>query len=318
MKTAVIFGVGGQDGYYLSRLCAEQGYRVIGSSRSSGDCPGDIGDRAFVTDLIAQYRPDLIIHLAARSSTSIEALFENHRSIATGTWNVLHAAWQHCREAKIFITGSGLQFYNDGEPIHETDRFAATSPYAVERIHSVHAARYFRDRGLRSYVGYLFHHESPLRGPEHVSMKILSAAQACAEGRGDLLELGDLSVAKEWTFAGDVAAGIMTLVEQEEVFEAVIGSGQAHTIQQWVELCFNELGLSWQDHVEQSEGYLTEYARLVSNPVTIMSLGWKPKVSFTELCKMMTYRLPALRQPARQASGRATCLPQGSARLPSC
>ncbi len=317
MKTAVIFGVGGQDGHYLSGLCAQRGYRVIGSSRNSGSCPGDIGDRSFVADLIASNRPELIINLAARSRTNIDALFENHRSIATGTWNVLQAAWDYCREAKIFITGSGLQFCNRGEPIHELDSFAATSPYAVERIHSVHAARYFRDRGLRSYVGYLFHHESPLRGPEHVSMKILAGAQACAEGERDFLELGDLSVTKEWTFAGDVAAGIMTLVEQDHVFEAVIGSGQAHSIRKWVELCFGELGLSWQNHVKQLEGFCAEYSRLVSDPETIMSLGWRPKVGLTELCKMMTYRLPTLRQPAQQAGGGATCLPRESVRLPS-
>ncbi|MHC5064837.1 MAG: GDP-mannose 4,6-dehydratase [Planctomycetota bacterium] len=288
MVKAVIFGVGGQDGQYLSRLCEQAGYQVIGSSRQKGSQPGDVGDRQFVDALLAEHRPELIFHLAARSSTRQDAIFENHRTISGGTWNVLQSAWDHCRNSRVFITGSGLQFRNQGAPIHEGDPFDAGSAYAVERIHSVHAARYFRDRGLSTYVGYLFHHESPLRGPEHVSMKILEGARRVADGELDCLDLGDLSVSKEWTFAGDVASGILTLIEQDEVFEAVIGSGQAHSIRDWARLCFAEQGLSWQDHVQEIEGYRAEYPILVSNPSTMHDLGWEASMGIEDLCRMMS------------------------------
>ncbi len=288
MGKAVIFGVGGQDGQYLSRLCTEAGYEVIGSSRQHGHCKGDVGDRQFVDAIIAEHRPELIFHLAARSSTRQDAIFENHRTISGGTWNVLQAAWDHCPRARVFITGSGLQFLNVGDPIHEQDPFDAASAYAVERIHSVHAARYFRDRGLATYVGYLFHHESPLRGPEHVSMKILDGARRIAAGELDCLELGDTTVAKEWTFAGDVAAGILTLIQQDEVFEAVIGSGQAHSIRDWARLCFAEHGLDWREHVREIEGYRAEYPILVCDPRSMGQMGWEASLGIEDLCRMMS------------------------------
>ena len=96
-----------------------------------------------------------------------------------------------------------------------------------------------------------------------------------------------MPVEKEWTFAGDVARAMMLLVRQEEVFEAAMGSGEAHTIGEWVERCFSELGLGWRDHVDVRSGFVPEYPRLVSNPTIIRSLGWQPKVGFEALSRMM-------------------------------
>ena len=199
-------------------------------------------------------------------------------------WN---AALRHVPSARVFITGSGVQFVNVGKPINEEIPFEASSPYAVARIHSVYAARYYRQRGLLTYVGYLFHHESPLRPLSHVSQKVVRAACAIASGRETRLELGDLTVTKEWTYAGDVAEGIATLVEQENLFEAVIGSGEGYTIGQWVETCFSALGLDWRRHVSVAQSFIPEYKLLVSDPQRIFGLGWKPKITFVELAKLM-------------------------------
>ena len=168
-----------------------------------------------------------------------------------------------------------------------TRRSTPSSPYAVARIHSVYAARYYRRLGLAAYVGYLFHHESPHRPLAHVSQRVARAACAIATGTQTKLELGDLSVSKEWTYAGDVAEGIATLLEQDKVFEAVIGSGEAYTIEQWVETCFSAVGLDWRRHVSIIPGFVPEYKLLVSNPQRIFGLGWKPKTSFVELAKLM-------------------------------
>ena len=203
------------------------------------------------------------------------------------TLNVLEAAHRHVPSARIFITGSGVQFANTGKPIDENTPFDASSQYAVARIHSVYAARYYRRIGLATYVGYLFHHESPHRPLAHVSQRVARAACAIANRTQTKLELGDLSVSKEWTFAGDVAEGIATLLEQDKVFEAVIGSGEAYTIEQWVETCFSAVGLDWRCHVSIIPDFVSEYKLLVSNPQRIFGLGWKPKIGFVELAKSM-------------------------------
>jgi GDPmannose 4,6-dehydratase len=152
---ALLFGAGGQDAHYLGEICKENGVTPIGVSRSGGDTCGDVGDRDLVEDLVRRYRPRFVFHLAAASTTRHDALLENHRTISTGTLHVLESARLHCPEARVFLTGSGVQFENKGLPISERDPFQASSPYAVSRIDSVHAGRYFRSLGLRVYVGYL-------------------------------------------------------------------------------------------------------------------------------------------------------------------
>jgi GDPmannose 4,6-dehydratase len=286
--TALIFGASGQDAHYLAEVCRQHGIDPVGVSRSGGSIRGDVGDRDQVEALVRRHVPRFIFHLAAASTTRHDALFENHRTIFTGTLNILESARLHSPDARVFLTGSGVQFENRGRPISERDPFLASSPYAVSRIASVHAGRYFRSLGLRVYLGYLFHHESPRRGAGHVSQLVASAARRIAAGSGERLEIGDPSVEKEWTFAGDVAHAIFLLVNQDAVFEATIGSGMAHSIQEWVETCFGLVGKDWRDHVATRAGFVAEYHRLVADPSTIRSLGWKPRVSLGDLARMMT------------------------------
>jgi GDPmannose 4,6-dehydratase len=137
------------------------------------------------------------------------------------------------------------------------------------------------------YVGYLFHHESPLRQAHHVSKSIALAARRIAGGSKEIIDVGDVSVKKEWTFAGDVARAIFTLLDQGSVSECVIGSGVAYSIENWLERCFAVIGRDWHDYVRIREGFTPEYKCLVSNPRTINSMGWSPSVGFEELAKMM-------------------------------
>ncbi|MBD9356066.1 GDP-mannose 4,6-dehydratase [Methylomonas albis] len=287
MKT-IVFGINSQDGHYLSELCKAKYMSVIGVSRSEGSwIKGDISIREQTESLIKTHKPQYLFHLAANSTTRHDALFENHETISTGTLIILEAVKRHSPDTKVFITGSGLQFVNTGTPISEHDEFEAGCAYSVARIQSVYAARYYRSLGIRAYVGYLFHHESPFRKPNHVSKMIALAAQRIAGGSNELIELGDISVKKEWTFAGDVAQGIFTLVEQDEIFEAVIGSGITYSIQDWLEACFEIIGKNWREHVRIREGFIPEYKQLVSNSETINALGWRPNVTFPDLAKIM-------------------------------
>lgn len=284
---ALIFGVNGQDGFYLTALCRQLGVESVGISRSGDWVHGDVSSSNDVVSLVKHHKPDFIFHLAANSTTRHSALFENHQTICTGVLNTLESVREHCPSCRVFLCGSGVQFRNSGEPISERDDFEASSAYAVARIHSVYAARYYRSLGQRVYVGYLFHHESPLRPQHHVSQLIASAARRIRCGSDELLELGDISVQKEWTFAGDVARAIWMLVQQEDVFETTIGSGITHSIEEWLEQCFGCIGKNWRDFVSLREGYVPEYNRLVSDSRTIRSLGWAPTVSFGELARMM-------------------------------
>ena len=214
-------------------------------------------------------------------------LLENHAVISTGTLNILESARLHAPQARIFLPGSGVQFKNLGLPISEHDAFEASSPYALARIHSVYAGRYYRSLGLRVYAGYLFHHESPLRRHSHVSRMIAEAARRIANGSDEVIEIGDVSVEKEWTFAGDVVEGMFSLVNQDQVFEATIGSGTTHSIRNWLDACFGMIGRDWRAHVKLRDDYAPEYRRLVSDPATMHELGWRPKTGFEALARLM-------------------------------
>jgi GDPmannose 4,6-dehydratase len=285
--TALIFGAGGQDAHYLAGICRAEGVRPVCVSRSAGDERGDVGDLERVEALVKAHAPDWVFQLAAASTTRHDAVFENLRAISAGSLNVLEAVRRHRPGARVLLAGSGVQFANRGLPISERDPFEASSPYAVARIHAAYAGRYYRSLGLRVYVAYLFHHESPLRKPGHVSRTVVEAARRIAAGSGETLALGDLSVEKEWTFAGEVARALWMLVRQDRVQEAAIGSGVAHPIQAWVERCFALAGADWRRHLRTQEGFRAEYPRLVSDPATIRSLGWSPTVDLDALARMM-------------------------------
>jgi GDPmannose 4,6-dehydratase len=285
MGKCVVFGIAGQDGAYLGELLQSQGHLVCGVSRSTG---GDVANRQYVETLIKDIVPDYVFHFAANSTTRHDALFENHETISTGTLNLLESVRIHAPDCRVFITGSGVQFVNQGLPISEKDAFAPLSVYAVARIQSVYAARYYRSLGMKVYVGYLFHHESPLRKPNHLCKKISAFAKQVRQGHQGQLVLGNIAVRKEVAFAGDIVAGIWTLVNQDVVFEAAIGTGIAYSIEEWLEACFSKVGADWHEYVRvESDTFVPEYPVLVSNPETIFSLGWAPRVSFDALAEMM-------------------------------
>jgi GDPmannose 4,6-dehydratase len=284
---AIIFGASGQDGQYLSKLLAAKGIKVIGISRSKKFLQTDITEFEQIHKLVDKNKPDYIFHLAANSTTRHDAWQENHETICTGSLNMLEAVHKTSPDTKIFLSGSGLQFRNNGKPIKETDPFEATSQYAISRIHSVYAARYYRSLGIKAYVGYFFNHDSPLRSEKHISKKISEAVKRIHSGIEEKLEIGNISVRKEWGYAGDIVNGLWALVNQENIFEAIIGTGEAYSIEQWLEACFSLIGKDWHDYVVESKTFISEYKTLVSNPALINSLGWQPEISFHQLAKMM-------------------------------
>ncbi|MBS1497271.1 MAG: GDP-mannose 4,6-dehydratase [Bacteroidetes bacterium] len=284
---ALIFGANGQDGFYLSELLALQKIQVMGISRSGNFLHTDIADPTAINELIKINKPEFIFHLAANSTTRHDALFENHQTISTGTLNILEAVKNFSPDTKVFISGSALQFKNIGKPINETTAFEANDAYSVSRIHSVYAARYYRSIGIKTYVGYFFNHDSPLRTERHISQKIVAALKRISKGSEEKIILGDVKAGKEWGFAGDITKAVWALVNQDQIFEAVIGTGKAYTIEYWLKICFESKGLNWQDYFVQDKSYQSPYQVLVSDPSLMMSLGWAPDVSIEQLAQMM-------------------------------
>jgi SAM-dependent methyltransferase len=130
-------------------------------------------------------------------------------------------------------------------------------------------------------------HDSPLRSNRHLNMKIAVAAARVANGSKEKLLIGDLDAEKEFNFAGDVVAAMWLLIRQDELFECVVGSGQSHAVRDWIEACFREVGLDWNDYTETDRTYASPYRRLVSDPAKLLSLGWKPECTFSGLAAMM-------------------------------
>ncbi len=284
---AIIFGANGQDGFYLNQLLEQHNFTVKGISRSGDFLKNDIADFKEVSDLISEFQPDYIFHLAANSTTRHHVLFENHETISTGTFNILEAVKTTSPHTKVFISGSGLQFVNQDKPIKESDDFEARDPYSVSRIQSVYAARYYRRLGVKVYVGYFFNHDSPRRTDRHMARKTIELVKRVQAGSDEKMEIGDISVIKEWTYAGDVVNGIFTLVQQDNIFEANIGSGKGYSIEDWLHVSFSLIGKDWKGHVILKNDFISEYQQLVSDSSLIFSLGWKPEVSFEQLAEMM-------------------------------
>jgi GDPmannose 4,6-dehydratase len=284
----IIFGSGGQDGYYLGELLKREKIDFVGISRHYSDIQGDVSDYSFVTKQIEQYNPTHIFHFAAKSTTNHEALFENHLAISTGTLNILESVRLICPESRVFISGSAMQFENTGLPIDEQTPFEPSSAYSVARIQSILASRYYRKKfGMKIYIGYFFNHDGPFRTESHVNQKIIYAVKRIAEGSKEKIELGNIEVRKEFNYAADVVEAVWILVNQNIIFEAVIGSGEAYSIKEWLEYCFNKINKRWQDYVMINENFNNEYDILVSNPALIKNLGWKPKMNFQTLADLM-------------------------------
>lgn len=288
MKKAIIFGANGQDGYYLSLLLNSKGLYVVKVSRSGGDVIGDVTDYTFVRNLIKNLAPDYIFNLAANSSTKHSVIFENHATISSGTLNILESVKEYSQNSKIFICGSAIQFENMGDAIDEKSPFKAISAYSASRIYSVYLARYYREHfGLQIYIGYLFNHDSPVRKASHFNQKVILGIKEILVGSENKIDLGNLTIRKEFGFAGDFVEAIWLFVNQNNLNEVVIGTGKTYSLKQWVKICFEIVGLDWEKYVKHNENQKIEYNILWSNPKLIQSIGWIPKVEIENLAKMM-------------------------------
>jgi GDPmannose 4,6-dehydratase len=309
VKTALITGVSGQDGQYLSELLLAKGYRVIGTSRSPGFGATSAADPAertlelrtldllrpdHVNELVRELRPDEIYHLAGQSSVgqSFADPAGTFHSLATSTLNVLEATRQSELAARIFVASSGEIFGDTGAgSASETSPFRPQSPYAAAKVAATELARTHRLAfGSFACVGYLFNHESPRRPERFVTRKIVRGACEIALGRRDHLELGELSVVRDFGWAPEYVEVMWRILARDTPDDFVVATGSAHPLSEFVELVFSTLGLKATDHVRRNSAFLrrSEIPVLRGDPSRAERLlGWRATVPLAEIARRM-------------------------------
>ena len=267
----------GSDANAMKRFCEGRGVRVEEFTCES------IGDFECVEQSTAEVEPDAVFHLASRPDLSEDAIAANARNIVSGTWNICEAVRRRAPRARTFFAGSGSQFENRGRPIDENAPFTRNSAYALQQNQAVETVRHFRGRGVKTYIGYLFHQESPFVRARDLALQLANDVLAVASGELDQIRIGDVRAEKEWCCPLEVAEGMWTLVGQDRVLEAVIGSGDAQPISRWLELCFDCVRLDWRDHVQLDDEDPPAFERMVSDPHTMRRLGWSSSADLRAL-----------------------------------
>ena len=297
-KRAIITGVTGQDGSYLAELLAGKGYRVVGTSR----CPpathsGGVELRALdpvdfegMRALVGELAPDELYHLAGQSSVgfSFEEPRKSFESIVTSSLNVLDAVRTGSPATRVFIAGSGEVFGEcDAGPADETTPFRPRSPYAAAKAAAAELTRVYRSAyGLFACVGFLFNHESPRRPERFVTRRITAGARAIALGTATDLTLGDLRVVRDWGWAPEYVEAMWRMLAQDVPDDFVLATGEAHSLEEFVERAFAEHGLAARDHVriDPARYRPSEVRVLRGNPLRAEEqLGFSPGVHFAEV-----------------------------------
>tara|TARA_X000001036_G_scaffold437670_1_gene483543 strand:+ start:891 stop:1775 length:885 start_codon:yes stop_codon:yes gene_type:complete len=286
-KRAVIFGGNGQDGFFLKKLLESKNIISISVSRNKADLIGDVSCFNFVKKTITQNNPNYIFHLAADSTIDQDSILLNNESIVKGTLNILEVCRLFSKKSKIFISGSAIQFVNNGHPISEKDNFEISNAYSLMRTQSVLTARYYRDTfNIQVFVGYLFNHDSEMRSGRHINQKIVQTLNRIKNGSNEKLQIDDPEYRKEFNYAGDIVEAMWKLINQEKIHECVIGCGKTYSIMDWIKTCSEIVDLDYKKNIVYNNK-IGSTKILVSNPETIYSIGWKPKKTFYDLAEIM-------------------------------
>ena len=298
-KKVLISGVSGQDGAYLARLLLNKGYEVHGTARdaqmasfSSLQHLGIKGQITFhsmalndfrsVLQILTKVQPDEVYNLAGQSSVglSFEQPVETLESISVGTLNMLEAIRFTDRPIKFYSAGSSECFGNTGgHPADEDTPFRPRSPYAVAKATAFwEVANYREAYNLFACTGILFNHESPLRPERFVTKKIVKSACRIASGSSEKLHLGNISIARDWGSAEEYIEAMWLMLQQDQPEDFVIATGETNTLEDFVAVVFQELGLNWREHIISDPSLLRPSEIMVSrgNPARAFEkLGWR-------------------------------------------
>lgn len=310
-KKALICGISGQDGSYLSRFLLDKGYEVHGTARDAQVASfanlGRLGildrirlhsmalnDFRSVLQMLANVQPDEIYNLAGQSSVglSFDQPVETLESISVGTLNLLEAIRFMKLPARLYNAGSSECFGNTGgQPADENTPFRPRSPYAVAKATAFwEIANYREAYNLYACTGILFNHESPLRPERFVTQKIVRCACRIAAGSGEKLRLGNIDIARDWGWAPEYVEAMWMILQQQQADDFVIATGETNRLEDFVAEVFRCVGLEWRDHVESDPSLLRPSEIMVSsaNPEkSARVLGWRATYGMKDVARMM-------------------------------
>lgn len=315
-KIAFITGITGQDGSYLAEFLLEKDYKVYGLVRRSSSFNtgridhiyqdvhekdahlrlvyGDLSDASSLARLLKQIDPDEIYNLGAQSHVRVSFDIPEYTAeiTALGTIRILEAIRDSGIKTKFYQASSSEMFGMVQEiPQKETTPFYPRSPYGAAKVYSYWMTVNYREAyGLFACNGILFNHESPRRGETFVTRKITKAVARIKHGVQKKLYLGNLDAKRDWGFAGDYVEAMWLMLQAAQPNDYVIATGETHSVREFLEEAFVQAGLNWQDHVEIDPRYFrpTEVDLLIGDSSKARTaLGWRPKVTFKELVKMM-------------------------------
>jgi len=315
-KTALITGITGQDGSYLAELLLAKDYEVHGVIRRSSNFNtghidhlyhdpherglpltlhyGDLADASCLTKLVMRIKPDEVYNLGAQShvAVSFEMPEFTADAVAMGTLRLLEALHWVDWPVRFYQASSSEMFGKVHEsPQNEMTPFRPRSPYAVSKVFAHHMTVQYREaHGLFACSGVLFNHESPRRGATFVTRKITRGVAQILAGETSKLYLGNLSAERDWGFAPEYVEAMWRMLQQPEPDDYVVATGEAHSVQEFVELAFSLVGLNWKDYVEIDKRYFrpTDVETLLGDSSKARAkLGWAPKTSFRDLVRIM-------------------------------
>jgi GDPmannose 4,6-dehydratase len=315
MKKALITGITGQDGSYLAELLLAKGYEVWGLIRRSSSFHtgridhlykdphesgnlrlvyGDLTDGGNLTSIMNDMAWDEVYNLGAQSHVRVsfdEPIYTANVD-ALGTLRLLEAIRRMKNPPKFYQASSSEMFGKVVEtPQTEKTPFYPRSPYGCAKVYSYWQTVNYREAyGIFACNGLLFNHESPRRGETFVTRKVTRAAARIKYGLQDKLYLGNLDAKRDWGYAGDYVEAMWMMLQQEKADDYVIATGETHSIREWLDEVFGHLQIDWHKFVDIDPRYYrpTEVDILLGDASKARrELGWKPKVSFKELAKMM-------------------------------
>ncbi|MFZ3071450.1 MAG: GDP-mannose 4,6-dehydratase [Anaerolineaceae bacterium] len=317
MKTALITGITGQDGSYLAELLLSEGYEVHGLIRRSSTFNtrridhlyrdphgngeqvklylhyGDMGATDTLLDVIYTTKPDEIYHLAAQSHVRVSFDMPEYTGDITGlgTTRILEAIRKSGSKSRFYQASSSELFGDAKPPQNENTPFQPRSPYAAAKLYSYWMTHNYREGyGMYTVNGILFNHESPRRGETFVTRKITRALASIRAGLQHKLYLGNLDAKRDWGYAPEFLEAMHLLLQQEEPDDFVIGTGEAHSVRDFLDEAFGYVDMDWHKYVEIDPRYYrpTEVDFLLCDPSKArQKLGWEPKVRFHELVRIM-------------------------------
>jgi GDPmannose 4,6-dehydratase len=310
-RRALICGVSGQDGAYLSQLLLQRGYQVFGTSRdASSRSFGGLDtlklrdkvrllsmsaiDFRSVLQVLQTVRPHEVYNLAGQTSVglSFEQPVETFESISVGTLNLLEAIRFSKADIRLYNAGSGECFGDTGpNPADEVTRFLPRSPYAVAKCTAFWAVSNYRDAyRLFAATGILFNHESPLRGNRFVTRKIVAAAVRIAGGSRERLKLGNIGIVRDWGWAPEYVDAMWRILQRDKPDDYVVATGQSFSLEEFISCTFAEVGLNWRDHVDIDETLFrpSDHQVARANPAKAHAeLGWQALSAMPDIVRMM-------------------------------